>query len=107
MIKVKNILSDIHKKHREEILEEIVSSGNVKVERIVSRGHETPEGRWYDQDRNEFVVVLNGEAELLFEEGNQRIKMIKGDYIVIPAHVKHRVERTHPRRNTIWLAVYY
>lgn len=103
-MKIKNIFGNVPKGLGEEFFENIISTKNMKVERIISQGHTTPIGEWYDQDKNEFVLVLKGSAELLFEKG-QVIKMGEGDYIIIPAHVKHRVEKTD--EETVWLTIFY
>jgi cupin 2 domain-containing protein len=112
MIKVRNFFRDLPRRTGErepiEHIEEILSKGKITIERIVTYGRKpTEEGKWYDDSRNEFVMVLSGATELLFEEGNQRVIMERGDYINIPAHKKHRVEMTRPNGNTLWLAVYY
>ena len=111
MIQVKNIYREIPKRtvRPTEHIEEILAKGNVKMERIVTYGKPTPEGEWYDSNKNEFVIVLRGQADLLFEDGNRRVKMMVGDYINIPPHARHRVERVPNRKNTdtIWFTVYY
>jgi cupin 2 domain-containing protein len=78
----------------------------VRVERIVSHGHASPPGFWYDQDEHEFVVVVSGSAELEIE-GRGVIRLTTGDWLEIPAHVRHRVTWTDPTTDTIWLAVFY
>ncbi len=103
----RNIFSDIQKQAPDEILETILQTDKFKIERIISRGHATAEGEWYDQDKNEWVLVLKGSAGLLFEGNNNTIIMKTGDFINIPAHKKHRVEWTNPEEETIWLAVHY
>ena len=104
---IKNIFSDIQKHVPDEILENILQTDQFKIERIISRGHSTADGKWYDQDRNEWVMVLKGSAGLLFEGNDKAVIMKTGDYINIPAHRKHRVEWTEPEEETIWLAVHY
>ncbi len=104
---VKNIFSGIQEQIPDEIFETILQAHQFKIERIVSRGHATYEGEWYDQDKNEWVLVLKGSAGLLFEDDDKTIIMKTGDYINIPAHRKHRVEWTDPEEETIWLAVHY
>ena len=89
-----------------ELLETLVDAENVRIERIVSRGHVTPAGEWYDQDENEWVVLLEGAARLVFEDGRE-VSMAPGDWLDIPAHVRHRVSWTDPECATIWLAVFY
>lgn len=80
---------------------------HVRIERIVSTGHPSPEGFWYDQDEHEWVVVLMGRAKLIFEGNSEPVEMGPGDYMNIPAHRKHRVEWTSPDEPTVWLAVFY
>ena len=104
---IKNIFSDIQKHVPDEILENILQTDQFKIERIISRGHSTADGKWYDQDRNEWVMVLKGSAGLLFEGNDKAVIMRTGDYINIPAHRKHRVEWTEPEEETIWLAIHY
>jgi len=90
-----------------ELIETLVAGDRVRIERIVSRGQASPEGFWYDQEENEFVVVLQGSAGLWMEGGDAPLVLKPGDYVVIPAHVRHRVEWTDPHDATIWLAVFY
>jgi len=71
---------------------------------IVSRGATNPEGFWYDQAGDEWVLLLRGEAELLFESGETR-QLTAGDPLLIPAHCRHRVDRTSP--DALWLALHY
>ena len=73
------------------------------VERIVSHGHVTPEGVWYDQERDEWVVVLEGEATLSYEDGSE-LSLRKGDHVFLPKYVRHRVSRTSSP--CVWLAVH-
>lgn len=103
---IRNIFSGIQKQAPDEIVETILQAHQFKIERIISRGHATTEGEWYDQDKNEWVLVLKGSAGLLFE-GGKTVLLKTGDYINIPAHQKHRVEWTEPEKETIWLTVHY
>lgn len=91
----------------EELIETICSSGSVMIERIVSRGHASPEGVWYDQERSEFVLVVRGSAGLKIKNEDDIVVLKAGDYLNIGAHVKHRVEWTDSACETIWLAVHY
>lgn len=77
----------------------------MRIERIISHGHASPEGFWYDQPLNEWVILLKGVARLQFEDG--MVEMKPGDYVNIPAHKNHRVDWTTPEELTIWLAVHY
>jgi len=77
------------------------------IERIVSYGHRSPDGFWYDQEESEWVIVLKGSAILRFEDESEGITMNPGDFIDIKKHQRHRVEWTDPDQETIWLAVHY
>ena len=107
MAKPGNIFSNIPKHIPQEIFEEIIATENIKIERIISKGHATPDDKWYNQDKNEWVILLKGSAGLLFEGEDNPITLDPGDYILIPAHMKHRVEWTDQTEMTIWLAVHY
>ena len=91
-------------KDKEEFID-ILKSENVRIERIVSNGQKSKDGFWYEQDENEFVLLLEGEAILEFED--KEVKLQKGDYLDIKAQVKHRVKYTSQKESTIWLAVFY
>ncbi len=103
---IANILSGIQKQAPDEIFETILQTDQFKIERIVSGGHATAKGEWYDQEKNEWVLVLKGDAVLMFEDG-KTVSMKTGDYVNISAHQKHRVEWTNPNEETVWLAVHY
>ena len=90
-----------------ELLETICSTNSVKIVRIVSKGHASPEGFWYDQKHNEFVLVMQGSAGLKIEGEDDIVLLKAGDYVSIGSHVKHRVEWTDSSCETIWLAVHY
>jgi cupin 2 domain-containing protein len=104
---VKNLLADIPKLLTEELIENIACGDSVRIERIVSSGHSSPKGFWYDQDENEWVVVLSGEAKLQFDNDRGFLHLRTGDHVDIAAHERHRVEWTLPNQPTIWLAVFY
>ncbi|WP_193162541.1 cupin domain-containing protein [Microbulbifer hainanensis] len=103
---MKNLFSAIPDDLSAEVFEDLVSSQSVRIERIISRGHTTPEQDWYDQDENEWVVVLQGAARILFADGSEE-SLGAGDFVSIPAHSRHRVSWTDPDQITIWLAVFY
>ena len=89
----------------DEAFQTLLQAPGVRVERIVSRGHRSPDGFWYDQDMDEWVLLLSGAATLRFE-GEDPIALKLGSYVDIPAHRRHRVEWTDPAQPTIWLAVH-
>ena len=88
-----------------EQFEPLVAGKNIQIERIISTGQTTPSGQWYDQTTDEWVILLQGEAELSYAD-DTRIKLKAGDYLLIPAHTKHRVEYTSIEPACIWLAVH-
>ncbi|XOZ34113.1 cupin domain-containing protein [Halomonadaceae bacterium KBTZ08] len=101
-----NLLSDLPGDLEAEVFESILESQHVRIERIVSQGQTSPEQGWYDQDEHEWVVVLEGEGTVLFEQGPE-FRLQKGDHLTIPAGSRHRVSWTDPARVTVWLAVFY
>jgi cupin 2 domain-containing protein len=85
----------------------LLTAPNVRIERIVSRGHVSPPGFWYDQDEAEWVIVMAGAADVLFDGEAAPQKLRRGDYLYIPAHTRHRVTWTDPGEPTVWLAVHH
>jgi cupin 2 domain-containing protein len=89
----------------EELFQSLLSAPNVRIERIVSQGHASPDGFWYDQETHEWVLLISGAARLRFE-GDEPLEMRPGSYANIPAHRRHRIEWTDPMQLTIWLAIH-
>lgn len=104
---VNNLFSDLPPDLPEEMIDVIAKSSHVRIERIVSTGHSSPDGFWYDQSEHEWVVVLRGEAMVMFEEESSPRHLQAGDYLLIPAHHKHRVEWTTLEEPTVWLAMFF
>ena len=102
---VKNLFAELPPYLTKELVQTLLTAADVRIERIISHGHASPEGFWYDQSQHEWVVVLQGAARLRFEDG--LVEMRPGDFLNIPAHRRHRVEWTTPDGPTIWLAVWY
>lgn len=92
---------------KEELIETIFQTSGFRIERIVSNGQSSAEGFWYDQEENEWVIVIQGSAGLRFENQEELIILNSGDYLLIDSHLRHRVEWTDPDQETIWLAVHY
>jgi len=105
MISPTNLFTVVAASLPEELVQTLLATPNLRIERIVSDGHASPEGLWYDQEQHEFVVLLKGAARLRFED--EEIDLNPGDFIDIPAHRRHRVEWTTPDEQTVWLAVHY
>jgi len=89
----------------DELFTTLTRSGNVRFERIVSTGQASPEGFWYDQGWDEFVLLVQGAARLQVE-GEAEMLLAPGDWAMIPAHTRHRVAWTDPEQTTVWLAVH-
>lgn len=92
---------------REEFVETLAAGQGVRIERIVSHGHTTPFDHWYDQEWDEFVLLVRGAARLLFADDGSTVAMASGDSLVIAAHRRHQVVWTSPDEPTYWLAVHY
>ena len=106
-MQIGNLFSTIPAALTQELIEELISHPHVRIERIVSKGHASPDGFWYDQFENEWVILLQGSAVLRLENVEEPVALKPGMYINLPAHVKHRVDWTEPDTETIWLAVFY
>jgi cupin 2 domain-containing protein len=101
-----NLFADVPAVLPEELVTVLAEGRHVRIERIVSSGHASPDGNWYDQDEHEWVTVLAGEATVTFQDGDAA-RLQPGDHLLIPAHRKHRVAWTKPDDSTIWLAVFF
>ena len=104
---VTNILRPFEPTPEAEVVEVLASDEQFLFERIVSNGHSTPPGKWYDQPRDEWVVLLSGAARLRFEGDDDAVELGPGDAILIPAHRRHRVEWTRPDGESVWLALHF
>jgi len=101
-----NIFDAIPANLKDELFDSLVENDRLRIERIISHGHASPETGWYDQPQNEWVMLLRGAAVLAFEDDTS-VTLKPGDYLNIPAHCKHKVAWTTPDQETIWLAVHY
>lgn len=106
MTEADNLFASVPTSLHEELVEVLAENQHVRIERIVSTGHASPKGFWYDQKEHEWMVVLKGEAKLRFDN-DESVPLKPGDHLLIPAHRKHRVEWTTPNEPTVWLAVFY
>jgi cupin 2 domain-containing protein len=101
-----NIFDEIPIDLKEEVFSVIANKGSVRIERIVSLGHSSPNNFWYDQKGDEFVILLSGGATIEFED-SKTVDLEPGDYLLIPAHTKHRVLSTDSDEESVWLAVHF
>jgi cupin 2 domain-containing protein len=102
-----NLKNNIPDNIKDELFDTLVQTLCFRVERIVSNGHCTPLGFWFDQDENEWVILLKGSAGLRFEDQEGILVLNPGDYLHIDRRRRHRVEWTDPQQETVWLAVHY
>ena len=102
-----NLFDNVPRTLPAEKIDVLLETPGLRLERIVSTGHATPPGQWYDQDRDEWVVVVRGRARLRFESEPESRELGVGDHVLIPAHARHRVEWTDPTAPTVWLALFY
>ena len=102
-----NLLAAIPAELPVEMTEILASGKGVRIERIVSRGHHGAPDSWYDQDQNEWVLLVKGAAILQFDRDGTSLSLSPGMYVHIAAHEKHRVQWTSEDEDTIWLAVFY
>lgn len=100
-----NLLANLPADLPEEFVSTLVRTGTVRIQRIVSLGHVSPPDFWYDQDQNEWVVLLCGAAQLQLED--RVLDLRPGDWVHIVAHQRHRVAWTVPNAPTVWLAVHF
>jgi cupin 2 domain-containing protein len=103
--RIKNVFDDLPRQLPKELVEILIRTADVRIERIISHGHASPADFWYDQAQHEWVIVLQGAARLQFEDGI--VEMRPGDFINIPAFKRHRVAWTTPDEPTVWLGVRY
>lgn len=102
-----SLLADLPGELPEERFETLLETPTFRLERILSLGHATPRGQWYDQDWDEWVMVLQGAARLAIEGRTEPVELHPGDNVLLPAHCRHRVEWTPSDRVTVWLALHY
>jgi cupin 2 domain-containing protein len=99
-----NLYAQIPKHAAQELFTELLSTEQVRIERIVSFGQASPEGFWYEQAESEWVLLLEGSAQVRM--GDQLLDLVPGDYLTIPSGTPHRVEKTDENGRTVWLAVF-
>lgn len=106
-MEIERLLRPVGGELPEELTEVLAAGERFRLERIVSRGHHSPDGFWYDQSEQEWVALLAGAARLRFESGSEPIELGPGDSLLIPAGERHRVEWTDPDCETVWLALFF
>jgi cupin 2 domain-containing protein len=98
-----NLLAPLPPAGTAEHVAALLARPGLRIERIVSHGQASPPDFWYDQAEDEWVLLLAGSATLALDDGT-RVDLGPGDWLTLPAHCRHRVERT--ASPTVWLAVF-
>lgn len=106
-MELKSLFAAVSEHQPTEEFLRLIDERRVRIERIVSHGHATPPGEWYDQPHAEFVVLLKGAARLRLAGDTEEIELRSGDSLYLLAHQKHRVEWTTSAEPTVWLAVHW
>lgn len=101
-----NLLSILSPSGADEAIETLLKGNGLRVQRIVSCGHASPAGFWYDQQEAEWVLVMSGRARLTIEGETKDRELGPGDSVFLPAHCRHRVAWTEPGEQTVWLAIF-
>jgi len=102
-----SLLRDLPAAFDGEVFDTLLRGGKFRLQRIVSNGQAMPPGQWLDQDDDEWVVVVAGSAVLSVEGMEHTHALTPGDWLLLPAHCRHRVEWTDPDRPTVWLALHW
>jgi cupin 2 domain-containing protein len=89
----------------EEHLQILLEAPGLRLERIHSCAAAPPEGEWLDQAEGEWVLLIQGHANLRFCDPDASLSLGPGDMIWIPPRRLHRVERTDPGAGCLWLTL--
>ena len=103
---VRNLLEGLPSNLPDELTEVLSEKAGIRIERIVSRGHSSPDDFWYDQNETEWILLVSGRARLQIEGKQELVELAAGHFLEIPAHLRHRVDWTDPDGDTVWLAVF-
>jgi len=101
---VRNLFSAPLPEVEGEIFQKVLEGGSFRLESIASQGEPSPEGFWYDQPDPEWVILFVGSACLAFGTG-ETLDLKAGDYLLIPSHLRHRVESVSD--DALWLALHF
>lgn len=102
-IDIGNLLSSLPNLSGEELFETLHKQRGIRIERIVSPANTTTE--IFDQDDDEWVALLQGEA--VMRVGELTIRLKAGDYLMIPARTPHQVLKTSETPLCVWLAIHH
>jgi len=102
-----NIYNDLYADLKDERFIELLKTPDIQIETILSAGHTTPADEWYDQEKDEWVLLIRGAARISIAGDSAEIQLNPGDHLHIPSHTKHRVTWTSKTEPTLWLAVHF
>ena len=105
-IQIKNFYSGFKTNPLLENYIDILNGNKFRLEKIISKGYKTPNAKWLSESVDEFVLLLKGKAEILFETG-QIVELKEGDYLIIPSNTKHKVIKTSIRPLCYWLTIHF
>lgn len=86
----------------DEIVDILKENENVRIERIISTGQVSD---WMIQERNEYVVLLQGNA--IIEFNDKKVEMKAGDTLFIEKQERHRVSYTSESPCCIWFCIHF
>ncbi len=101
-----SLVADVPRALDAERFETLANMPGTRIERIVSTGQTTPDGEWYDQGWDEWVMVVTGSAKLQIEGEPSPRDLTPGGWLLLPRRVRHRVVWTDPNTPTVWLAIH-
>ncbi len=99
-----NLFADLPEKSSQELFSTLLDNPQCRIERIVSYGQSSPDRFWYDQNWDEWVLLLQCCAEL--DVDGQMVKLVPGDHVLIKAGQKHHITHTDQNQPTIGLAIH-
>ncbi len=102
-----NLLAGLADRLDTEQFDQLLAGGPFRLLRIVSTGQATPSDEWYDQDDDEWVVLLQGAAGVRLANEPRTRRLVPGDWLLLPAGCRHRVEWTADDSPTVWLALHH
>lgn len=102
-----NLLSGACPTPGQERSDRLLGPGQLRLELIHSCEFANPPGFWYDQIESEWVLLLQGKAQLRFADEAQARSLKAGDSLLITPRRRHRVEATDPAPGTRWLALFW
>lgn len=101
-----NLFAALPKPGTDEHFDVLLNHPAARIERILSFGHASPPGMWYDVPGDEWVMLAAGSAELVLalDDGiEEHVGLLAGSWIFLPAHCRHRV--VSASADAIWLAI--